>query len=302
MASSTIRAECKDCKALRKAKYLGIKKTKQYVLRTSQVTIFSNDRKAKKRGLKRFRKCSAQTSAARSSTTECKPAFAILEDGIYFCPKQLKPFTSETRAEKGGFAPYDACGARTPVATPTATPQVTPRPLTRSFSLEAGTRLSDVDAISISRIPNGDFRLYTSASASSVDGDTLRFSDSADGLTFGAKSPITGIAPETDETFTNPTTFVLNDGSFVMFYEEIRHISSAAADITSLMRAQSADGSNFSYNPDGLAISNGSSLASIFYPSLLLLNQSELRLYYNTTTGFKNIASSDLGLNFTDGD
>ncbi|RIL09881.1 MAG: hypothetical protein DCC75_05565 [Proteobacteria bacterium] len=283
---------CKLCTRLRQAPFIGIKQVREYVSNQNDVTIYSRERKAKRQGLSRFAGCQSRLSAKNLA---CRPAFALLSDSIYFCPKQLRPFSTEAAAQQASYSGYTACGQRTPTPTPTATPNVTPKPLSRDVSVESGVRFSDVDAISVARLQGGDYRIYSAASVSSFDPDTLRFNDSSDGLSFGSKTAISGVVPEFSETFGYPAFLQLASGRIAIIYEEIKHISSAAVDIHNLMRAVSDDGTNFFYEPANIVIPDGSVISGNFQPSLVRIDASTTRLYYTTLQEMKTTTSADSG-------
>jgi hypothetical protein len=175
---------------------------------------------------------------------------------------------------------------------------VTPLPSEFQFSEEGGDRFSGVDAISVVKLNSGNFRLYYSTSVSALDPDTLRYSDSIDGLVFGGGTAITGISPGSDETFAYPAAVALDSGMVALFQVEIRHLSVGAVDINNLMRAESPDGAVFSYNPAEVVLSDGSSLADTFRPGILKDAAGPLRLYYSKVSGLQTAISNDSGVTF----
>lgn len=140
--------------------------------------------------------------------------------------------------------------------------------------------------------------MISASSISTFDPDTLRLSTSADGLTFGAKTALTGITPEAEATFGNPAFLAFDNGTFLMLYEDIKHVSSAAVDINRMRRAISMDGSAFTNEPSTV-FSPGGSLVSIYLqPSLVRIDNTKIRMFYTSSQSTQTALSTDEGQSF----
>jgi|GEM_PF-3182742 len=295
-----VHAQCSVCTTLKRSKIIAIKRTKQYLNRAGELRVIKNQRLAKAQGYTKFTACANATNAVKARGIPCAPVFGIVAEKKYLCPAQLKGFKSASRALTAGYERYAACITETPTPTPTATPQVTPLPSTYTFTAETGQRFINVDSLSIVSQDGGAYRAIVGPSASSFDPDTIRYSDSVDGLSFGAFSAVTGIAPLISETFANPGVLRLQDGSYLMLYEKIKHISSAATDLVTLLRAVSNDAAIFTNNPTTPAIPGGSVVATNFGASLVQVNESTIRLYYSTSQLVRTTTTTDNGINWSD--
>ena len=302
-------AGCNDrCKKLKGAPVIGIKAQKQFLQKSRDMLVVKSSRAAIQMGYSSFELCSSGITPRRvnrGAAQACAPAILSTRDALYYCPSQVKPLQSVRKATKKGFAAYTGCGSLEPLPsitpTPTPTPSVTPIPATLTFGLETGTRLSDVDTIDVVRLTSGTYRAYIAPSSSSFESDTIYYADSADGLTFGARTTVTGIAPSTSlETLTYPGVIRLADGSITMVYEKSRHISSAGVDLNNLMRAVSADGASFSNSPATIIIPGGSVISTNFSADVISTGATSQRMYYTTATGIFAASSNDEGATWSE--
>lgn len=292
----TAEAECSArCKKLKRAEIIGILDGKEYLQRSRDMLVVRNKRVAKRQGYSAPIGCENDGASIKAGG-RCAPAILSTRDLLYFCPQQVKAFRSVRRAERKGFSAYTSCGSLTPLPTPTVTPSTTPIPRSREFTAESGVRVSGIDSASITPLNSGGYRAYIGKSGVSFDAETIYYADSADGLTFGALTAIGGIAPSGgSETLSRPTVRQLADNSFALIYEKIRHISSAAVDLHSLMRAVSPDGATFTNMPATIVIPGASAISFYFNPEMVGTDDGVVRIYYSSALKMNSAVSTDEG-------
>lgn len=290
-------AECsKLCRKLKKSKSIGIKQESEYLQKSRDLIVVKNKKAAMSMGYTAYVPCSGDDNQAPVTAANCSPAIVSTRDSVYFCPNQLRPFKNSVKAERKGFSAYTGCGILSPLPSPTPIPSSSPIPTTMTFYIEDGERLTDISSATVLKLNSGEYRAYLSVSDSSLDSETLYFSNSRDGLTFGVMTPIRGVAPSRlTETFQSPTIVQLEDDSFSLIYEQVRHVSSAAVDLYNLVRAISLDGVNFTSPLATPIIENGSSISSRFDASVLKTISGTQRMYYGFLSGLYAVESTNNG-------
>lgn len=306
LITNDARSECdSSCKKIKTAPYIEIRSSKQFLQFNRDMLVVNTKKIATQMGYKPYKACPGKKLKKPKVKLKCTPVVLSTRDAKFLCPSQIKVFSNLAKAEKKGLSPYTACNILEPLPStspsPTPTTAVTPIASSRTYTQESGVRINAADSTSVLKLSNGTIRAYFAKSSSSFDNETIYFADSADGLSFGSSSTITGITPISSATFARPSVVQLANGNFSLVYENVKHISSAGLDLHNLMRAVSTDGSSFSNQPANVLINNGSVISSNFDADVLKISDSTWRMYYNVASSLLMAESVDDGATWSAG-
>ncbi|MCB0340229.1 MAG: exo-alpha-sialidase, partial [Bdellovibrionales bacterium] len=283
---------------IKNSAYLGLTETNEYILNSSDsIKRFRKRKAAKLAGFSRLKVCDNGSTSLPDSkqlpdvklakkAKACRKVFGIKSTSLFVPLSKVYPLEDEQEAQSLGFSDYQACDESSPIS---GAP---------SFTIDTGTRFTDIYSVSVVRLSDDSYRAFLGVSSSSLQGANIATSTSADGLTWSSPQTITGITLDSLATHTNPSAVQLSDDSFVLIYQRVKHISSAGVDFDSLYRGISNDGSSFTL-PSEFSLSLGdTSMHSS--PSLVSIDSSTMRLYYESLSSIKSAISTDNGATWSD--